>query len=185
MIYASQPSELWISSNQGQSWARAYGPWDSLTNNSHASFIANSSNIIVATTAAIYSAPLTATSSVSRRPNSFQLQSGQAGSTTDIDNLRVVNLDSGVTVYSNSFTTSTDATNSLNLFHWPQGGQSTTNFVLNGPMTRVVGGKLRLETTGFNANGAGGYESHAEAEWGSTLPRNFLVEFDATRCRRC
>ena len=181
MIYAAQPSELWISSNQGQSWARAYGPWDSLTNNSHASFIANSSNIIVATTAAIYSAPLTAASSASRRPNSFLLQSSQAGSTTDIDNLRVVDLDTGTAIYSNGFASATDATNNLNNYYWPQGGQSTTNFVLNGPMTQVVSGKLRLQTTGFNANGSGGYESHSEAEWASTLPRNFLVEFDATR----
>jgi len=61
MIYAAQPSELWISADKGQSWSRAYGPWDNLTNNSHATFIANSSNMIVATTASIYSAPLTAT----------------------------------------------------------------------------------------------------------------------------
>ena len=117
----------------------------------------------------------------SRRPNSFLLQSSQAGSTTDIDNLRVVNLDTGTAIYSNSFSSTADATNNLDNYYWPQGGQSTTNFVLNGPMTRVVGGKLRLETTGFNANGSGGYESHSEAEWGSTLPRNFLVEFEATR----
>ena len=119
--------------------------------------------------------------SPSRRPNSFQLQSAQAGSTTDIDNLRVVDLDSGVQVYSNSFSAASDATNNLELLYWPQGGESTMNYVRNGSMTRVVGGKLRLETTGFNANGSGGYESHSEAEWASTLPRNFLVEFEATR----
>ena len=119
--------------------------------------------------------------SASRRPNSFQLQSAQAGSTTDIDNLRVVDLDSGAQVYSNSFSVASDATNNLELLYWPQGGESTMNYVRNGSMTRVVDGKLRLETTGFNANGSGGYESHSEAEWASTLPRNFLVEFEATR----
>ena len=117
----------------------------------------------------------------STRPNCFILQSFQAGSTTDIDNLIITDLDLGQVVYSNTFSTSSSATDNLNLFYWPQGGQSTTNFVLNGPMTRVVSGKLRLETTGFNANGNGGYESHSEAEWASTLPRNFLVEFEATR----
>ena len=117
----------------------------------------------------------------SRRPNSFQLSSSQAGSTTDIDNLRVVDLDTGTAIYSNGFASAADATNNLNNYYWPQGGQSTTNFVLNGPMTQVVSGKLRLQTTGFNANGSGGYESHSEAEWASTLPRNFLVEFEATR----
>ena len=115
------------------------------------------------------------------RPNAFQLQSSQAGSTTDIDNLSIKDLTTGAVVYTNSFTSAADATNNLNLFYWPQGGQSTTNYVLNGSMTRVVSGKLRLETTGFNANGSGGYESHSEAEWAPTLPRNFLVEFDATR----
>jgi hypothetical protein len=122
-----------------------------------------------------------AIASASRRPNSFLLQSAQAGSTTDIDNLRVVDLDTGNQVYSNSFSGTSDATNHLELFYWPQGGESTTNYVRNGSMTRVVGGKLRLETTGFGANGSGGYESHSEAEWASVLPRNFLVEFEATR----
>lgn len=122
-----------------------------------------------------------AIASASNRPNSFQLQSAQAGSTTDIDNLRVVDLDTGNQIYSNSFSVTADATNNLELLYWPQGGESTANFVRNGSMTRVVGGKLRLETTGFNANGAGGYESHAEAEWASVLPQNFLVEFEATR----
>jgi hypothetical protein len=41
-------------------------------------------------------------------------------------------------------------------------------------MTRVVSGKLRLETTGFGANGSGGYNSHSEAEYAVPLPKNFL-----------
>lgn len=115
------------------------------------------------------------------RPNSFMLMSIQAGSTTDIDNLRVIDLDTGGVVYTNGFNTSSDATNKLNLFYFPQGGFDNTNYVVNGSMTRVVSGKLRLETTGFGANGSGGYDSHSEAEFGTALPQNFLVDFDAIR----
>jgi len=115
------------------------------------------------------------------RFNTFMLQSSQAGSTTDIDNLRVIDLDTGEVVYSNDFSNASKATDNLQLFYFPQGGANTTNFVVNGPMTRVVDGKLRLETTGFGANGGGGYESHSEAEYTQPLPHNFLVEFDAVR----
>lgn len=115
------------------------------------------------------------------RFNTFMLQSSQAGSTADIDNLRVIDLDTGEVVYSNDFSDASKATDNLQLFHFPQGGGNTTNFVVNGPMTRVVDGKLRLETTGFGANGSGGYESHSEAEYTQPLPHNFLVEFDAVR----
>ena len=69
----------------------------------------------------------------STRPNCFILQSFQAGSTTDIDNLIITDLDLGQVVYSNTFSTSSSATDNLNLFYWPQGGQSTTNFVMNVP----------------------------------------------------
>jgi hypothetical protein len=117
----------------------------------------------------------------SPRFNTFILQSAQAGSTTDIDNLRIVDLDTGSVVYSNDFSSTNKATNNLQLFYFPQGGVNTTNFVVNGPMTRVVNGKLRLETTGFGRNGSGGYESHSEAEYTQPLPHNFLVEFDAVR----
>jgi hypothetical protein len=117
----------------------------------------------------------------STRPNCFILQSSQAGSTTDIDDLIITDLDLGQVFYSNTFSTTSSATDNLNLFYWPQGGIDNNNFFLNGTMTRVVNGKLRLETTGFNANGSGGYESHSEAEFGGTLPRNFKVEFYATR----
>jgi hypothetical protein len=115
------------------------------------------------------------------RPNTFMLQSIQAGSTTDIDNLRVIDLDTGAVVYTNGFSTASDATNKLNLFYYPLGGGDNTNYVLNGSMTRVVSGKLRLETTGFGANGSGGYDSHTEAEYAVPLPKNFLVDFDAIR----
>ena len=98
-----------------------------------------------------------------------------------ISNLRVVDLDSGTVVYTNGFANASDATNGLNLLYWPQGGSDTTNYVINGPMTRVVNGTLRLETTGFNQNGNGGYNSHTEAEYAGKLPKNFLVDFYSTR----
>ena len=123
----------------------------------------------------------------STRPNCFQIQSFQAGSTTDIDNLVVTDLDLGKEVYSNNFSTSESATQSLNLFYYPDADDDyphhtiKTGYVLNGSMTRVVSGKLRLETTGFNSNGAGGYNSHSEAVYTGELPRNFKIEFEAVR----
>jgi len=123
----------------------------------------------------------------STRPNCFQIQSFQAGSTTDIDNLVVTDLDSGKEVYTNSFSTTESATQSLNLFYYPDADDDwphhtvKTGYVLNGSMTRVVSGKLRLETTGFNSNGAGGYNSHSEAIYMAELPRNFKIEFEAVR----
>ena len=124
---------------------------------------------------------LTASAQNPPRPNTFMIRSVQAGSTTDIGNLQVVDLDTGETVYMNSFSSASDATNQLNLFYWPVGGSDTADYVVNGPMTRVVSGKLRLETTGFNQNGAGGYNSHSDAEFAGTLPKNFLVTFNAVR----
>lgn len=115
------------------------------------------------------------------RPNSFIIHSVQAGSTMQISNLRVVDLDSGAVVYTNGFANASDATNGLNLFYWPQGGSDSTNYVIDGPMTTVVNGTLQLETTGFNQNGSGGYESHTEAEYAGRLPKDFLVDFYSTR----
>jgi hypothetical protein len=48
-------------------------------------------------------------------------------------------------------------------------------------MTFVTNGNLRLETTGFGLNGSGGYNSCTDAEYATTLPRNFLVDFNAIR----
>ena len=132
-------------------------------------------------TAALGLLTFTASAQNPPRPNTFMIKSIQAGSTTDIGNLQVVDLDTGTAVYMNSFSSAADATNQLNLFYWPVGGSDTTDYVVNGPMTRVVNGKLRLETTGFNQNGSGGYDSHSEAEFAGTLPRNFLVTFNAIR----
>jgi hypothetical protein len=115
------------------------------------------------------------------RPNCFIIQSFQAGSTTEIDDLKITDLDNGIVVYENNFDSASDANNGLNSYYWPQGGKDASNYVLNGPKTRVENGKLILETTGFNQNGYGGYESHSEMEPTANLPTNFRVEFTARR----
>lgn len=116
------------------------------------------------------------------RPNSFLFYSFQAGSTTEIDNLKVVDLDSETVVYENTFEEPEDATRGLRLLYWPEGGRDSTNYFLNNStFARVENGKLILETTGFNQNGAGGYDSHTDAEFTGTLPKNFHIEFEARR----
>jgi len=120
------------------------------------------------------------TPSDSTRPNSFMIQSFQAGSTTDIDYIIVKDLDSDSVVYRNDFSEASDSTKGLSCYYEPQGAMDT-NYVINGPMTSVVDGKLRLQCTGFNQNGWGGYESHTEAYYTNRLPRNFYVEISAKR----
>jgi thiol-disulfide isomerase/thioredoxin len=115
------------------------------------------------------------------RPNSFVIQSAQAGSTTEIDNLKITDLDSGSVVYENTFSSPEDATRGLRSYYWPEGGKDNENFELNGAKTRVEDGRLILEATGFNQNGNGGYESHSEAQFSEKLPVNFRVEFTARR----
>ena len=115
------------------------------------------------------------------RPNTFMIQSYQAGSTTEIDDLKVIDLGSGEVVYENTFSAQSDATRGLNSYYWPEGGNDTKNYVKNGPKTRVENGKFILETTGFNQDGSGGYESHSEAQFSGKLPVNFRVEFTARR----
>jgi len=47
------------------------------------------------------------------RPNCFLIQSIQAGSTTEIDDLKITNLDNGIVVYENNFESASDATRGL------------------------------------------------------------------------
>ena len=124
-----------------------------------------------------------------KRPNTFIIRSIQAGSTTDLDNFKVTDLDTNEVVYENSFSNAGDATRKLVLHHYPDkggvesnwNGRNWNDYVENGTMTRIVNGKLRLETTGFNRNGRGGYNSVSDATFTSELPHNFLIEFDAKR----
>jgi len=115
------------------------------------------------------------------RPNCFLIQSIQAGFTTEIDDLKITNLDNGIVVYENNFESASDATRGLNSYYRPQGGKDTDNFFLNGSKTRVEDGKFFLETTVFNQNGYSGYESHSEMEPTANLPTNFRVEFTARK----
>jgi hypothetical protein len=124
-----------------------------------------------------------------KRPNSFIIRSIQAGSTTDVDNIKVTDLDTNEVVYENTFSNASDATRDLILHYYPDSGgvesrpqdMNRKDYVENGTMTRIVNGKLRLETTGFNRNGRGGYNSVSDATFTNELPHNFLVEFDAKR----
>ena len=124
-----------------------------------------------------------------KRPNTFIIRSIQAGSTTDVDNIKVTDLDTNEVVYENTFSNAGDATRDLVLHYYPDSGgvesrpqdMNRKDYVENGTMTRIVNGKLRLETTGFNRNGRGGYNSVSDATFTSELPHNFLVEFDAKR----
>jgi hypothetical protein len=124
-----------------------------------------------------------------KRPNTFIIRSIQAGSTTDVDNIKVTDLDTNKVVYENSFSNASDATRDLVLHYYPDSGGVESNwngrnwkdYVENGSMTRIVNGKLRLQTTGFNRNGSGGYNSVSDATYNGELPHNFMVEFDAQR----
>jgi len=124
-----------------------------------------------------------------KRPNTFILRSIQAGSTTDIDNIKITDLDTNEVVYENKFSHSGDATRRLVLHHYPDKGGVESNwngrnwkdYVENGSMTRIVNEKLRLQTTGFNRNGSGGYNSVSDATYTGELPHNFMVEFEAQR----
>jgi hypothetical protein len=120
-------------------------------------------------------------SATSTRPNSFIVQSGQAGSTIDVSLIQVTDLNSGNVVYSNSFNSLGDATRGLIGYYWPQGGSGNTNYQINGSMTSIQNGKLRIQTTGFNQNGAGGYNSHSEVIYTNTLPQNFFVQVTGQR----
>ncbi len=130
---------------------------------------------------ALASATAQSNSTNSTRPNSFIIQSVQAGSTMDVSSIIVTDLNSGALVYSNSFNNPVDATRGLIGYYWPQGGSGTTNYVVNGSMTSIQNGKLRLQSTGFNQNGAGGYNSHSEVIYTNTLPQNFYIQIQAQR----
>jgi len=120
--------------------------------------------------------------------NYFRLRATQAGSTSDIDNLKVIDLDSGETTYFNDFS---ENTNGLILKHNPVPNQKReikSNFtwsvkdeVFEPKYTRIVEGKLRLESLGFNRNGSGGYNSYSQMINEDPLPENFELTFDTSR----
>ena len=63
-----------------------------------------------------------------KRPNTFIIRSIQAGSTTDVDNIKVTDLDTNEVVYENTFSNAGDATRKLVLHHYPDKGGVESNW---------------------------------------------------------
>ena len=95
--------------------------------------------------------------------NKFRVRAIQAGSTSDIDNISIRNLDTNESIYFNDF--ESENLTGLHLRHNPVPNAKTeaqhatppniTDEVEDRSKTRIVNGKLRLETVGFNQNGNG------------------------------
>ena len=121
--------------------------------------------------------------------NHFRIKTIQAGSTSDVDNILIRDLDTNETVYSNNF--EDNNLSGLYLRHNPVPNATTepqhatlpniTDEVEDYSKTRIVSGKLRLETVGFNQNGSGGYNSYSYVINENPLPKNFELEIDSTR----
>jgi len=120
--------------------------------------------------------------------NYFRVRAVQAGSTTDVDNIKVVDSDTNETVYWNDFSSHTEG---LSLKHNPVANLrnerkgnftwSTEDEVEKDSLIRISNNKLRLETIGFNRNGAGGYNSYSYLVSDDRLPANFELTFKANR----
>ena len=104
------------------------------------------------------------------------LEAQQAGSTVDIDDIRVTDLGSNTKFYSHDF--ETDDLTGIELFHSEDSGYEYSE---NPEMTRIQDGRLRLETTGFLQNGAGGYNSRSRMVIPTQLPDEFEITFTARK----
>ena len=104
------------------------------------------------------------------------LQANQAGSTVDIDDIVVRNLSTNTIEYSYDFN-SGDLTD-IQLLHTTDG---TSAWEFDSSMTRIVNGKLRLESTGFNQNGSGGYNSRSRMAINRQLPPSFEIQFSVNK----
>jgi prepilin-type N-terminal cleavage/methylation domain-containing protein len=100
----------------------------------------------------------------------LNLRAFQAGSTVVIDNLSIKDLDSGKVVYSNNFNSGN--LNKLYLKHTTAADSSKN---------KIVNGKLRLECSGFNGNGAGAYNSYATMHYADVVPENFDISFSVEK----
>ena len=119
----------------------------------------------------------------------FRIKAIQAGSTSDIDNISIRDLDSNDTIYFNDF--EDDYIGGLHLRHNPVPNAKTeaqhatppniSDEVEDFSKTRIVNGKLRLETIGFNQNGNGGYNSYSYVMNKEPLPENFELKIDSIR----
>jgi uncharacterized protein (TIGR03067 family) len=108
--------------------------------------------------------------------NYLMLEAYQAGSTAEIDNLRVTDLQQNQSLVAFDF--GDEGIDGLIL---RQRRDSNTPWIVNGPMTKVANGRLRLECTGFRRNGAGGYNSSAQMILRRPLPSDFSIEFVVKR----
>jgi hypothetical protein len=96
------------------------------------------------------------------------LEAVQAGSTVEIDNLVVTDLDSGKQAYQNNFDSGSLV--GLKLDHSDDPSKN-----------RITNGKLRLECIGFRQNGAGSYNSSGKMHLEKQLPKNFKLSFSVNK----
>jgi prepilin-type N-terminal cleavage/methylation domain-containing protein len=100
--------------------------------------------------------------------NYLTLVAVQAGSTVEIDNLVVTDLDSGKPAYQNNFNSGSLV--GLNLEHSDDPSKN-----------RITNGKLRLECIGFRQNGEGSYNSFGKMHLEKQLPKNFKLSFSVNK----
>lgn len=112
--------------------------------------------------------------------NYLVLSVNQAGSTAEIDDLRVVDLKTNRVFYQNNFDGGKTEHLSL-LFRRNDNSPEGKRWHDDPTKTRIVDGRLRLECEGFRRNGAGAYESHATMILKQKLPDDFSIEFSVKK----
>jgi hypothetical protein len=113
--------------------------------------------------------------------NYLRLGAYQAGSDADVDNLLIKDTDRNVVVYANDFSSA-----NLDDFRtWFEADTPSLSRNLqegNADYVRVVNGRLRMESIGYNGgDGRDTYESWAGATLKQKLPENFELSFTFNR----
>ncbi len=113
--------------------------------------------------------------------NHLRLGAYQAGSDADVDNLLIKDTDRNVVVYANDFSSA-----NLDDFRtWFEADTPSLSRNLqegNADYVRVVNGRLRMESIGYNGgDGRDTYESWAGATLKQKLPENFELSFTFNR----
>ena len=108
--------------------------------------------------------------------NYLWIDAHQAGSTSEIDDLLIRDLETDEVFYSNDF--DSGSLDGLHMWFAADRGEPWQHDSEN---TRIEIGKLHLETTGFGQNGAGGYNSSAGLSVAKRLPENFEATFTLER----
>ena len=101
------------------------------------------------------------------------LEASQAGSTVEIDDLVVTDLDSGKPVFEDNFNRPWLRNGTIKGVKLEHSDDASKNQITNG--------KLRLECIGFRQNGAGAYNSIAKMHLEKQLPKNFKLSFSANK----